>query len=161
MAKIAILLKLMSNDFSIGCGVGEIDHDQVRLKPMRSMNGEGGIVFFANGVFAGAFKSPAHRASDARLVIDQKNFFQDLHEIASDPSIGYASSWRWPVRRTHRISRAPVNQRKLDTVLRVSARITVLKPNDNIPCSRTSRRISRDVTFTSETWQVMPMTNEK
>src|SRR5438445_563654 len=43
----------------------------------------------------------------------------------------------------------------------VSARITVLKPNDNIPCSSTSRRISRDVTSTSETWQVMPMTNEK
>ena len=46
---------------------------------------------------------------------------------------------------------APVNQRKLDTVLMVSARITVLKPNDNTPCSRTSRRICCEVTFTSET----------
>src|SRR5438309_10209851 len=105
MAKIAILLKLMSNDFSIGCGVGEIDHDQIRLKPMRGMNGEDGIVFFANGVFAGAFKSSAHRASDARLVIDQKNFFQDLHEIASDPSIGYASSGRPTVPRAPRVPR--------------------------------------------------------
>ena len=52
-------------------------------------------------------------------------------------------------------------QRKLDTVLMVSARITVLNPNDKIPCNSTSRRISRDVTATSETWQVMPMTNEK
>ena len=56
---------------------------------------------------------------------------------------------------------APVAQRKLDTVLIVSARITVLNPNDRIPCNSTSRRISRDVTSTSETWQVMPMTNEK
>src|SRR5438445_3422413 len=56
---------------------------------------------------------------------------------------------------------APVAQRKLDTVLMVSARITVLNPNDKIPCNSTSRRISRDVTSTSETWQVMPMTNEK
>jgi hypothetical protein len=56
---------------------------------------------------------------------------------------------------------AAVVQRKLDTVLMVSARITVLNPNDKIPCNSTSRRISRDVTSTSETWQVMPMTNEK
>ena len=55
----------------------------------------------------------------------------------------------------------PVAQRKLETVLMVSARITVLNPNDKIPCNSTSRRISRDVTSTSETWQVMPMTNEK
>src|SRR6267142_7027211 len=56
---------------------------------------------------------------------------------------------------------APVAQRKLDTVLMVNDRITVLNPNDKIPCNSTSRRISRDVTATSETWQVMPMTNEK
>ena len=56
---------------------------------------------------------------------------------------------------------AAMAQRKLDTVLMVSARITVLNPNDKIPCNSTSRRISRDVTSTSETWQVMPTTNEK
>src|SRR5437868_14961124 len=55
----------------------------------------------------------------------------------------------------------PVAQRKLDTVLMVSARITVLNPNDKIPCNSTSRRISRDVTSTSESLQVMSMTNYK
>ena len=84
MAKIAILQKLLSNDSSISRGGREIDHDQVGSKPTRSVNCKCGIVFFADGILAGGFKNPAHGASDVRLVIDEKNFFQDLHEIISD-----------------------------------------------------------------------------
>ena len=162
MAKIAIFLKLPGNDFSVSGGADEIDHDQVGLKPMRGVKSKCGIVFLADGILADAFESPANRASNVRLVIDEKNFFKDLHEIASYSEhrlcqqlvlAGALHAWGF--------SRAGLNQRKLDTVLMVSARITVLKPNDKIPCSSTNRRISRDVTFTSETWQVMPMTNEK
>src|SRR5437588_9565201 len=76
----------------------------------------------------------------------------------SDCSLLYSRSGVLGVFQAHS---APVAQRKLETVLMVSARITVLNPNDKIPCNSTSRRISRDVTSTSETWQVMPMTNEK
>src|SRR6476659_10639406 len=47
------------------------------------MNSESGIVFFADGILARTFKSAADRLSDACLVIEQKNFFEDLHEIAS------------------------------------------------------------------------------
>lgn len=83
MAKIAILLKLVGNDFSISGGIGEIDQDQVGPKPMRRVNSKCGIVFFADRILSGACKSPAHRASDARLAINEKDFFQDLHGIAS------------------------------------------------------------------------------
>lgn len=162
MAKIAIFLKLPGNDLSVSGGTDEIDHDQVGSKPMRGVKSKCGIVFLADGILADAFESPANRASNVRLVIDEKNFFKDLHEIASYSEhrlcqqlvlAGALHAWGF--------SRAGLNQRKLDTVLMVSARITVLKPNDKIPCTSTNRRISRDVTFTSETWQVMPMTNEK
>src|SRR5207248_5069265 len=89
-------------------------------------------------------------------------FLRTFTKLPLIPSIGYASSWCPPVHCTDGgFSRAGLNQRKLDTVLMVSARITVLKPNDKIPCTSTNRRISREVTFTSETWQVMPMTNER
>ena len=91
MAKIAILQELPGNDCSISRGVNEIDHDQIGPKPTRSVNSKCGIVFFTDGILAGAFKSPAHCASEVWLLIDEKNFFQDLHEIASDPSIGYAT----------------------------------------------------------------------
>jgi len=91
MAKIRILQELPSNDCSISRGVNEIDHDQIGPKPARGVNSKCGIVFFTDGILADAFKSPAHCASDIWLVIDEKNFFQDLHEIASDPSIGYAT----------------------------------------------------------------------
>src|ERR1700747_175146 len=47
------------------------------------MNSESGIVFFADGILARTFKSAADRLSDACLVIEQKNFFEDLHEIVS------------------------------------------------------------------------------
>src|SRR6185312_14273272 len=45
------------------------------------MNSEDGIVFFADGILARTFKSAADRLSDACLVIEKKNFFEDLHEI--------------------------------------------------------------------------------
>ena len=45
--------------------------------------------------------------------------------------------------------------------LRLIARITVLNPNESKPCSRTIRRMRREVSWTSETWHVMPMTKEK
>ena len=83
MAKITIFLKLPGNDFSVSSGASEIDHDQIWPKPMRGVNSKCGIVFFTDGILAGALKSPADRASDARLVIYEKNFFQDLHDIAS------------------------------------------------------------------------------
>src|SRR5207253_8577578 len=44
------------------------------------MNSESGNVFFADGILARTFKSAAERLSDACLVIEQKNFFEDLHE---------------------------------------------------------------------------------
>jgi hypothetical protein len=83
MAKIAICLKLPGNDFSVTNGAGEIDHDQIGPKPTGGMNSESGIVFFADGILARTFKSVAERLSDACLVIEQKNFFEDLHEIVS------------------------------------------------------------------------------
>jgi len=83
MAKIAIFLKLPGNDFSVSGSACEIDHDQVGPKPTRGVNSEGGIVFFADGILPGAFESLADRASDACLVIEQKNFFEDFHELVS------------------------------------------------------------------------------
>ena len=83
MAKIAIFLKLPGNDLSVSGGSSEIDHNQVGPKPTRGVNSEGSIVLFADGILAGPFESSADRASDACLVIEQKNFFEDLHEIAS------------------------------------------------------------------------------
>ena len=83
MAKIAIFLKLPGNDFSVSGSASKIDHDQVGPEPTRGVNSEGGIVFFADGILPGAFESLADRASDACLVIEQKNFFEDLHEIVS------------------------------------------------------------------------------
>jgi hypothetical protein len=162
MAKITIFLKLPGNDLSVSGDTDEIDHDQVGLKPMRGVKSKCGIVFLADGILADVFESPANRASNVRLVIDEKNFFTDLHEIASYSEHRLCQQLvPAATLRVSGFSRARLNQRKLDTVLMVSARITVLKPNDNIPCTSTNHRISRDVTFTSETWQVMPMTNEK
>ena len=83
MTKIAIFLELPGNDFSVTNGAGEIDHDQIGPKPTGGMNGESGIVFFADRILARTFKSVAERLSDACLVIEQKNFFKDLHEIIS------------------------------------------------------------------------------
>jgi hypothetical protein len=83
MTKIAIFLKLPGNDFSVTSGAGEIDHDQIGPKPTGGMNSESGIVFFADGILARTFKSAADRLGDACLVIEQKNFFEDLHEIVS------------------------------------------------------------------------------
>jgi hypothetical protein len=50
---------------------------------------------------------------------------------------------------------------KLEARLMLTARITVLNPNEIRPCSSTTRRSPRETTATSETWQVIPMTNEK
>ena len=83
LAKIAIFLKLPGNDFSVTSGAGEIDHDQVGPKPTGGVNSESGIVFFADAIFAGTFKSSADRVSGECLMIEQKNFFEDLHEIVS------------------------------------------------------------------------------
>ena len=98
MAKIAILQELPSNDCSISRGVNEIDHDQIGPKPTGGMNSESGIVFFANGILARTFKSVAERLSDACLVIEQKNFFEDLHEIVS-----YIRASGMPVERSGKI----------------------------------------------------------
>jgi hypothetical protein len=83
MTKIAIFLKLPGNDFSVTSGAGEINHDQIGPKPTGGMNSESGIVFFANRIPARTFKSATDSLSDACLVIEQKNFFEDLHEIVS------------------------------------------------------------------------------
>ena len=83
MTKIAIFLELPGNDFSVTNGAGEIDHNQIGPKPTGGMNSKSGIVFFADGILARTFKSLAERLSDACLMIEQKNFFEDLHEIVS------------------------------------------------------------------------------
>jgi hypothetical protein len=46
-------------------------------------------------------------------------------------------------------------------MLMLRARITVLKAKERRPCNRARRRIEREVMLTSDTWQVIPMTNEK
>jgi len=46
------------------------------------------------------------------------------------------------------------------TVLIKSARMMVLNPKASTLCRSASRRIRREVICTSETWQVMPITNE-
>ena len=46
-------------------------------------------------------------------------------------------------------------------MLTVSATMAVLKKNDSAPWATTMRRIDLLVTATSETWNVMPITNEK
>ena len=48
-----------------------------------------------------------------------------------------------------------------EIVLMVSARITVLKQNDNIPCTRANDRNPFAEICTSETCAVIPMTKEK
>lgn len=48
-----------------------------------------------------------------------------------------------------------------DARLRLSARMTVLKPKESSPCSSTIRRMRREVTWTSEVWHVVPITKEK
>jgi hypothetical protein len=83
MAKIAIFLKLPGNNFSVSSGASEIDHDQIGPKPTRDMNSESGIVFFTDGILARTLQSSADRVSDACLMIEQKDFFEDFHEIAS------------------------------------------------------------------------------
>ena len=50
---------------------------------------------------------------------------------------------------------------KPEMMLMLRARITVLKAKERSPCSRARRRMEREVTFTSDTWQVIPMTKEK
>src|ERR1700733_6509858 len=42
-----------------------------------------------------------------------------------------------------------------------SARMTVLNTKDSKPCTNASRRILCELTWTSETWQVIPITKEK
>ena len=79
--QVTVLLKLFGDDFCVGRGGGEINHDQVRTEPTRGVNGESGIVFFADGIFTRSFKSPAHDACDSRVMIDKKNFFQDRHKL--------------------------------------------------------------------------------
>ena len=46
-------------------------------------------------------------------------------------------------------------------MLIVNAKMIVLKKNDKTPWSKLNRRIVRDVTSTSDTWLVIPMTKEK
>src|SRR6476619_2152249 len=73
------------------------------------MNSESGIVFFADGILARTFKSAADRLSDACLVIEQKNFFEDFHEIVSY-SEHRLCQWSAPARwdflpaNTHRVT---------------------------------------------------------
>jgi len=74
-------VQLISDGLSIGREGGEIDHDQVRAEPARGVNGEGGIVFFADGIFTRGFKSTPHDARNSRVMIDEKNFFQYFHEL--------------------------------------------------------------------------------
>jgi hypothetical protein len=76
-----IILKSLGDDCSIGCRGGEINHDQVRPEPARGVNGESRIVFFADGIFTRSFKSTPYDARDSRVVIDEENFFQDLHKL--------------------------------------------------------------------------------
>jgi len=45
------------------------------------VNGEGGIVFLADGIFTRSFKSTSHDARDSRVMIDEKNLFQDPHKL--------------------------------------------------------------------------------
>src|SRR5438067_11351945 len=83
MATFAVLLMLPANDFSVPSPAGEIDHDQIGPKPTGGVNSESGIMFFADGILARTFESSANRVSDSCLVIEEKNFFEDLHEIVS------------------------------------------------------------------------------
>src|SRR5579864_4087329 len=51
-------------------------------------------------------------------------------------------------------------QSALAKILTASARTPALKKKDNTPCASVKRRMLRDVTCTSDTWHVMPTTNE-
>ena len=54
------------------------------------------------------------------------------------------------------------DQAAIDTAAFTAMAIkTVLKKNETMPCQSTVRRIAVLFTTTSETWQVMPTTNEK
>jgi len=52
-------------------------------------------------------------------------------------------------------------QNRLEMMLMLRARMAVLKTNESTPWMRASLRIRRDVTCTSDTWQVIPITKEK
>src|SRR5215469_2889456 len=45
--------------------------------------------------------------------------------------------------------------------LTVNAKMTVLNRNESNPCTKARRRSPGELIWTSETWQVIPITNEK
>ena len=55
----------------------------------------------------------------------------------------------------------PSSQIMLAAMLIASARMPTLKKNASAPCATTRRRSRRPSTWTSDTWNVMPTTNEK
>src|SRR5258707_14747224 len=70
IAQFAITLKLLGDEFAISGGHSQIDHDQVGLKPTRSMHGKGGVMLLPDRISAHAFERFAHRSSDARFTIN-------------------------------------------------------------------------------------------
>ena len=53
------------------------------------------------------------------------------------------------------------SQNRLEMMLMLRARMAVLNKNESTPWMRASLRIRCDVTCTSDTWQVIPITKEK
>ena len=79
VAQFAVVLKLLGNEFAIGGGHSQIDHDQVGAKPTHSMHGESGVMLLPDRVSAHAFERFAHRPSDARFTINDQDFLANLH----------------------------------------------------------------------------------
>lgn len=53
------------------------------------------------------------------------------------------------------------HENRLEMILMLNPRMARLKTNETIPCKSASRRICCELIETSETWLVIPMTNEK
>ena len=61
------------------------------MKPVRDLKREGSVVFFMNGVTVRLLQGATDGASQARRVIDEEDFFAQLHQRCFWPSIGCAS----------------------------------------------------------------------
>ena len=73
---------------------------------------------------------------------------------AAEDRVRYNGEWR---------AESPTSQftTKPEIMLMLRARITVLKAKERRPWSKARSRIEREVTLTSDTWQVIPMMKEK
>src|SRR5205814_3595532 len=60
---------------------GGIDQDEIGLKPAGGVERELIVVLFADEIFSGAFQCSSDKTSDVGFVIEEEDFFGELHII--------------------------------------------------------------------------------